>query len=146
MGKGQKQKGGSFSSDKVNKSSTDTAQEAIDDIFNLTKLPTMTGGLTKLVGGAKKSKKRSGRKSQKSKGKKAKPQTKKAKGRKMTMTKGAKKTTMRGGGVLNVGYGCGFVNTADLGRHGCDPEKVRNPPMLGTAGSGVVSVDGHAAV
>lgn len=90
------QKGGSFSSDKVNKSSTETAQEAIDDIFNLTKLPTMIGGLTKLVGGAKKSKKLSGRKSQKgSKGKKTKPQTKKAKGRKMTMTKGAKKTTIR---------------------------------------------------
>lgn len=141
------QKGGSFSSDKVNKSSTTAGQEAIDDIFNLTKLPTMTGGLTKLVGGAKKSKKRSGYKSKKgSKGKKTKSQTKKAKGKGRKMTKGAKKTTMRGGGVLNVGYGCGFVNTADLGRHGCDPEKVRNPPMLGTAGSGVVSVDGHAAV
>jgi hypothetical protein len=141
------QKGGSFTSDKVNKSSTTAAQEAIDDIFNLTKLPTMTGGITKLVGGGKKSKKHTGRKSQKrSKGKKAKQQTKKAKGKGCKMTKGAKKKSMRGGGVLNVGYGCGFVNTADLGRHGCDPEKVRNPPMLGTAGSGVVSVDGHAGV
>ena len=62
------------------------------------------------------------------------------------MTKGAKKSLMRGGGVLNVGYGCGFVNTADINRHGCDPEKVRNPPMLGTAGSGRLSVDGHATV
>lgn len=48
-----------------------------------------------------------------------------------------KKHNMNGGGVLDIQNGCGFVNTADLNRHGCNPDEVRNPPNLGLAGSGV---------
>jgi hypothetical protein len=136
MKKGQK--GGSYSSDKVNSSSVEKGQIALSDIFNLTAMPDPS----KMAGGASKTKRRRSKSPRKGTKKRSLRAKKNSSCRKMTRK--AKK--QNGGGVLNVGYGCGFVNTADLNRHGCDPEKVRNPPNLGSAGSGLLSVDGHAGI
>jgi hypothetical protein len=133
MVKKTEQKGGSYASDKVNASSVEAGQAALDDIFNLTTMPEPT-----MKGGAKKSKKK--RTNSKRKTKK---NTKKTKRRKMS--RGYKKT-MRGGGVSNL-MGCGPVNNASTFKNpGCDRDTIMNPPNLGLAGSGMTSVDGLAGL
>jgi hypothetical protein len=132
MVKKNNQKGGSYTSDKVNSSSPKAGQEALDDIFNLTIMPTPL-----MSGGAKKTKNRKRKSIRK---------TKKKKTKRRKMTRGSKKSKMCGGGVANL-MGCGPVNNASTFQNpGCNRETIMNPPNLGLAGSGINSVDGHAGL
>lgn len=157
MVKGSSQKGGSCASNKVGGTALGDikAPTFMEDIFNVTQTMEIpaTDVSTNLVGGAKKSKKsrkskskrHTKKRSHKSKSKKShSKKVKKSKGHRMT--RGAKRNTMRGGGVANL-MGCGPVNNASTFKNpGCNRETIMNPPNLGTAGSGIVSVDGHASV
>lgn len=141
------QKGGSCSSNKVGGTALGDikAPTFMEDIFNVTETMPVPSDATNLVGGAKKSKKATKSSNGKKHTKKRSLKSKKTKGSRK-MTSGAKRRTMRGGGVANL-MGCGPVNNAStFNNPGCDRETIMNPPNLGTAGSGLVSIDGHAAI
>lgn len=147
------QKGGSCASNKVGGTASGDikAPTFMEDIFNITDIMPEPTETTKMVGGAKKTRKSTkGKRNTKKHNKKSKSKKstskkeKKTKGRKMTH--GAKRSTMRGGGVLNM-MGCGPVNNASTFKNpGCNRDTIMKPPMLGNAGSGIGCLNGHAAV
>lgn len=128
-------KGGSCSSNHVNKATAETQQKDMDDVFNLTAAPGMIGGM-------KKASSKKLYKSAKRKGSK-KRKTKKSK-RKTKRRRSSRRKTMKGGGVANL-MGCGPVNNESTFKNpGCNKETIMNPPNLGNAGSGLNPVDGLA--
>lgn len=98
----------------------------------------ITGGCW-TCGGKKKTMKKRGTKSSMKSVMSSKRKTKK-RSMKRKMRGGNKHAhKMNGGGVNNIHQGCGFVNTDDINRHGCDVAAIKNP-NLGPISSGLASL------